>query len=123
MHYISRFLFPHNHLSGIIDISYLSMGQMVNDLFYGRTNLFLILDNFQLNSYKDWFDHDWYDKIRDYEWDPSLNKRNELKKRDVKTVTDSVPLRFDFLGYPYIKCLFICFFWGVSCATSFQLKH
>ncbi|KAH9629040.1 hypothetical protein HF086_007525 [Spodoptera exigua] len=43
-----------------------------------------------LNSYKDWFNHDWYDKIRDYEWDPSANKRNGLKKRDLETLTDSL---------------------------------
>ncbi|KAL0892116.1 hypothetical protein ABMA27_015317 [Loxostege sticticalis] len=44
-----------------------------------------------LYSYKDWFLHDWYDKIRDYEWDPSLDKDNSLNKRS-PSVTDSVPL-------------------------------
>ncbi|XP_052753275.1 peripherin-2-like isoform X1 [Galleria mellonella] len=41
-----------------------------------------------INSYKDWFSYDWYDQMRDYEWDPSLYKRN--KKEPL--VTDSVPL-------------------------------
>ncbi|XP_068630678.1 tetraspanin-6 [Battus philenor] len=41
-----------------------------------------------LNSYKDWFNHDWYDKIRDYEWD-SYNKQ---PIKSLKEVTDSVPL-------------------------------
>ncbi|CAH1644355.1 unnamed protein product [Spodoptera littoralis] len=45
-----------------------------------------------LNSYKDWFNHDWYDKIRDYEWDPSANKRNGYKRRELETLSDSVPL-------------------------------
>ncbi|XP_028163708.1 peripherin-2-like isoform X2 [Ostrinia nubilalis] len=44
-----------------------------------------------LNSYSDWFSHDWYDKIRDYEWDPSLERRNSIIKRS-PLVADSVPL-------------------------------
>ncbi|XP_026739872.1 photoreceptor outer segment membrane glycoprotein 2-like [Trichoplusia ni] len=45
------------------------------------------------NSYRDWFEHDWYDKIRDYEWDPQVNKQSSKGgRRDVKTVSDSVPL-------------------------------
>lgn len=50
---------------------------------------------FQLNSYKDWFSRDWYDKIRDYEWDPNdenFNKLNQHPKKEAH-VTDSVPLR------------------------------
>ncbi|XP_047020573.1 peripherin-2-like [Helicoverpa zea] len=45
-----------------------------------------------LNSYKDWFDQDWYDKIRDYEWDPTINRRSGYRRRDLDSVTDSVPL-------------------------------
>ncbi|KAI8428979.1 hypothetical protein MSG28_007572 [Choristoneura fumiferana] len=47
-----------------------------------------------LNSYKDWFSRDWYDKIRDYEWDPNdenFNKLNQHSKQEAH-VTDSVPL-------------------------------
>ncbi|CAD0198244.1 unnamed protein product [Chrysodeixis includens] len=44
------------------------------------------------NSYRDWFEHDWYDKIRDYEWDPQVNKQSSNNQRDIKTVSDSVPL-------------------------------
>ncbi|KAM3962356.1 uncharacterized protein ACR2FA_003595 [Aphomia sociella] len=39
------------------------------------------------HSFKDWFDHDWYDQMKDYEWDPSINIRNRKG-----LVTDSVPL-------------------------------
>ncbi|CAH0407793.1 unnamed protein product [Chilo suppressalis] len=42
-----------------------------------------------LNSYKDWFNQDWYDKIRDYEWDPLESTSKAIKKR---FVSDSVPL-------------------------------
>ncbi|CAK1604285.1 unnamed protein product [Parnassius mnemosyne] len=42
-----------------------------------------------LNSYKDWFTHDWYDKIRDYEWDPIANKQTV---RSIREASDSVPL-------------------------------
>ncbi|XP_013177675.1 PREDICTED: tetraspanin-6-like isoform X1 [Papilio xuthus] len=42
-----------------------------------------------LNSYKDWFKHEWYDKIRDYEWDPFTNRQTV---RSLKEATDSVPL-------------------------------
>ncbi|XP_075971200.1 uncharacterized protein LOC142973414 [Anticarsia gemmatalis] len=45
-----------------------------------------------LDSYKDWFDHDWYDKIRDYEWDPSQANHIVSPIQDIKTATDSVPL-------------------------------
>lgn len=55
---------------------------------------------FQLNSYKDWFNHDWYDKIRDYEWDPTANRRNGYKRRELETLSDSVPLRFNILTIP-----------------------
>ncbi|KAI5632117.1 tetraspanin family domain-containing protein [Phthorimaea operculella] len=41
-----------------------------------------------LNSYKDWFTRDWYDKSRDYEWDPSPIKRFNRNLAQ----TDSVPL-------------------------------
>lgn len=52
--------------------------------------LFYLLWCLQLNSYKDWFKHEWYDKIRDYEWDPFSNKQTV---RSLKEATDSVPLR------------------------------
>ncbi|XP_059058904.1 peripherin-2-like isoform X1 [Achroia grisella] len=40
------------------------------------------------NSYKDWFNHNWYDQIKDYEWDPSTSRRNKQES----FLTDSVPL-------------------------------
>ncbi|XP_060800927.1 peripherin-2-like [Amyelois transitella] len=44
-----------------------------------------------LESFRDWFSYDWYDKIRDYEWDPSLNRRK--KSEEISSLTsDSVPL-------------------------------
>ncbi|KAJ8731993.1 hypothetical protein PYW08_014723 [Mythimna loreyi] len=42
-------------------------------------------------SYQDWFDRDWYDKIRDYEWDPNASRRGGHKRSEIE-VTDSVPL-------------------------------
>ncbi|KAG6446430.1 peripherin-2 isoform X2 [Manduca sexta] len=54
-------------------------------------NLQWVLGCCGLNSYKDWFDHDWCDKMRDYEWDPSINKRVAQNKKQ-PTATDSVPL-------------------------------
>ncbi|XP_028040708.1 RDS/peripherin-like protein xRDS35 [Bombyx mandarina] len=53
-------------------------------------NLQWFLDCCGLNSYKDWFSLDWFDKVRDYEWDSTSNKRNANIKE--KTVSDSVPL-------------------------------
>ncbi|KAJ8732785.1 hypothetical protein PYW07_015384 [Mythimna separata] len=44
-----------------------------------------------INSYQDWFDRNWYDKIRDYEWDPNSSRRGGRKRNDIE-VTDSVPL-------------------------------
>ncbi|CAB3242949.1 unnamed protein product [Arctia plantaginis] len=44
-----------------------------------------------LYSYKDWFDYDWYDKVRDYDWDPPKNPLSN-SVRFVKPLTDSVPL-------------------------------
>ncbi|XP_072940321.1 uncharacterized protein Tsp33B isoform X2 [Epargyreus clarus] len=57
-----------------------------------------VVDNLQwslkccgLKSYKDWFDLEWHDKIRDYEWD-SVNKRDvHGRKVSSKSETDSVP--------------------------------
>ncbi|XP_026328594.1 uncharacterized protein LOC113236648 [Hyposmocoma kahamanoa] len=42
-----------------------------------------------LKSYRDWFSEDWYDKVRDYEWDP---ENKELSRARTKQM-DSVPLR------------------------------
>ncbi|XP_061728616.1 photoreceptor outer segment membrane glycoprotein 2-like isoform X2 [Cydia pomonella] len=43
-----------------------------------------------LNSYTDWFNKDWYDFTRDYEWDPISDTK--LRSKGVALVTDSVPL-------------------------------
>lgn len=55
--------------------------------------LYLKIKLLQLDSYKDWFSHDWSDRIRDYEWDPNANKIRDNLKFDLPYV-DSVPLRY-----------------------------
>ncbi|XP_053602189.1 peripherin-2-like isoform X2 [Plodia interpunctella] len=44
-----------------------------------------------LGSFRDWFSYDWYDKIRDYEWDPSSSSHRQTKETSL-LATDSVPL-------------------------------
>lgn len=46
---------------------------------------------FQLNSYTDWFTHEWHDRDRDFEWS-SVSESSETitSRREI----DSVPYRY-----------------------------